>query len=723
MNSLLTGFQYDIFISYRHNDNLDGWVTQFVESLEKELRSTLKESLTIYFDKNPQDGLLETHDVDGSLKEKVKCLVFIPIVSQTYCDPKSFAWQKELLAFLGFAKQDQFGLDVKLSNGNIAKRVLPVRIHEIDDADQNLFEETISGVLRPVDFIYKEPGVNRPLKITDDRGTNQSHTDYSNQINKVANAIKEIILSLKGVKSHQPVNPNVQPQDATVSKRSYILVVAFIALLLTVYFIFTRFQAKEVTDDTIEKSIAVLPFVDLSEANDQGWFADGHSEEILNSLAHVNGLKVISRTSSFAFKHKTLRIKSIADSLHVNYVVEGSVRKSNQGLRITAQLIRAKDDFHVWSNTYERDLKDIFNIQQEIAIKIAQSLNITLDSKAVEQMHWAGTQNAEAFLAFLKGRDLDDQAHVSKVFMDLSMLKKANTYYIEAIDHDPDFLNAYLFRADFFLHYILKDDPNFHDTLTDQEAYDMFMNDLNNMVTRSKDESQKNYYRLAQIMYSNDWSGFRQIIEKSLNSSDAIKYFSYQNFDISGLLICLGYGNEIAAISKKMLENEPNTEVAKRSIIENLVFSGDYAKAIEEADAFGIGTEETGINIYKMFAMYQLDMLDEVDEIISKMDSLKATAYYDLKAMVLVKKGMLAEAKRLMSIERRRRPTYLVAIEAVYGRQTANKEAHLLDQKMLLDFPLFRGYHLLPKNPPFDFSATPNFAKKLGQVGIQVDSR
>jgi hypothetical protein len=86
MSSLLTSFEYDIFISYRHNDNRSGWVTEFVNALQEELSATIKEPLTIYFDKNPHDGLLETHDVDDSLKEKLKCLIFIPIISQTFCE-------------------------------------------------------------------------------------------------------------------------------------------------------------------------------------------------------------------------------------------------------------------------------------------------------------------------------------------------------------------------------------------------------------------------------------------------------------------------------------------------------------------------------------------------------------------------------------------------------------------------------------------------------------
>jgi hypothetical protein len=131
MASLATGFEYDIFISYRHNDNRSGWVTEFVNALQEELASTIKEPLSIYFDKNPHDGLLETHNVDESLEGKLKCLIFIPIISQTYCDPKSFAWQHEFCAFNEQAKEDKFGRDIKLGNGNVASRILPIKIHDI----------------------------------------------------------------------------------------------------------------------------------------------------------------------------------------------------------------------------------------------------------------------------------------------------------------------------------------------------------------------------------------------------------------------------------------------------------------------------------------------------------------------------------------------------------------------------------------------------------------
>jgi hypothetical protein len=133
MGSLIQGFEYDIFISYRQKDNKnDGWVSEFVKNLKGELESTFKEEVSVYFDTNPHDGLLETHDVNASLKDKLKCLVFIPIISRTYCDPKSFAWENEFMAFVDLATHDQYGLKIKLPYGNVSNRVLPIRIHDLD---------------------------------------------------------------------------------------------------------------------------------------------------------------------------------------------------------------------------------------------------------------------------------------------------------------------------------------------------------------------------------------------------------------------------------------------------------------------------------------------------------------------------------------------------------------------------------------------------------------
>jgi hypothetical protein len=124
-------------------------------------------------------------------------LIFIPIISRTYCDPKSFAWEHEFKAFVEEASKGPLGLKVKLPNGNIASRVLPVRIHDLDAYDIQLCESMLGGVLRGVEFIYKEPGVNKPLTSEDDEKKNLNKTKYRIQINKIANAINEIVSGLK----------------------------------------------------------------------------------------------------------------------------------------------------------------------------------------------------------------------------------------------------------------------------------------------------------------------------------------------------------------------------------------------------------------------------------------------------------------------------------------------------------------------------------------------
>jgi hypothetical protein len=268
MASLLPGYQYDIFISYRQKDNRsDQWVTNFVQALREELDATFKEEISIYFDSNPHDGLLETHDVDGSLKEKIKCLVFIPIVSQTYCDPKSFAWQKEFIAFLDFVKTDEFGLDIKLANGNVSKRVLPVRIHEIDEVDKKLFEKSINGVMRPVDFIYKSSGVHRPLRSNEDNpSSNLNQTFYRDQINKVANALKEIFNGVTNPTSTETEGQSYAQlrREAYKSKARKVWPVMMGFLAVATVFYFLLFNRPSQGEQTLsDKSIAVLTFDEM----------------------------------------------------------------------------------------------------------------------------------------------------------------------------------------------------------------------------------------------------------------------------------------------------------------------------------------------------------------------------------------------------------------------------------------------------------------------------
>lgn len=215
MPSALTGYECDIFISYRQNDNLTGWVSEFVDRLQQELAATIKDPVSVYFDSNPHDGLLEMHHVDKSLESKLRCVIFLPIISRTYCDPKSFAWNNELLPFLRFVQEEELELHVHLENHNVASRILPIQIHDIDSQDRQLFESQVGIPLRPIEFIFNSPGVSRPLMPPDSRTENSNHTYYRDQINKVANAVDQIMKAAKLPLQEIDVNPPVANKFTT----------------------------------------------------------------------------------------------------------------------------------------------------------------------------------------------------------------------------------------------------------------------------------------------------------------------------------------------------------------------------------------------------------------------------------------------------------------------------------------------------------------------------
>ena len=182
----------------------------------------------------------------------------------------------------------------------------------------------------------------------------------------------------------------------------------------------TRPEPVAVPDsDDGTPALAVLPFMDMSPDHDNEYFADGMTEELLNVLAKAGGIRVASRTSSFAFKGKDSDIKTVSKKLNVGHVVEGSVRKSGNRLRITAQLIEAATDSHLWSETYDRDLDDIFAIQDDIAGEIGKVLRCTLSST---NLTGAPCSNCEAYDIYLRGRSflfkggLTDVAHAVALF-------------------------------------------------------------------------------------------------------------------------------------------------------------------------------------------------------------------------------------------------------------------------------------------------------------------
>jgi TolB-like protein len=413
MASLLPGYEYDIFVSYRQKDNKhDGWVTGFVENLKGELESTFKEDISVYFDANPHDGLLETHDVDDSLKEKLKCLVFIPILSRTYCDKRSFAWVHEFQAFIKMASEDSIGLKVKLPNGNVASRVLPIRIYDLDPADSQMFETAIGGSIRSIDFIYASPGINRPLIAKEEKlQENLNHTIYRDQINKVGNALKEIISAL--VSSGKKSEATYTLPDSSVSKtknkkRNLILYGFSMLLILTLIGIFVLpvFIKEKVA---IQKTIAVLPFIYDSPADSNQYFINGLMEDLLINLQTIKDITPRSRTSTEKFRNTSKTIPEIANELGVNYIVEGFGRKSGNLIKLNINLYKIinKKEVRIWGRLYDQELhdaRDVFRIESQLAEAIATELEAVITPQERERIEKAPTTNLAAYEDYLLGK-------------------------------------------------------------------------------------------------------------------------------------------------------------------------------------------------------------------------------------------------------------------------------------------------------------------------------
>jgi TolB-like protein/DNA-binding winged helix-turn-helix (wHTH) protein/tetratricopeptide (TPR) repeat protein len=227
-------------------------------------------------------------------------------------------------------------------------------------------------------------------------------------------------------------------EPASVSRRS--MVVGAFAMLVTLVGVGVFLLHEPAADQRVaavtdtQPSIAVLPFVDLSEGQDQAYFAEGLSEEILNLLAQSTTLQVSARTSSFSFKGRNVDIPTIAGTLKVTHVLEGSVRKSGNRVRITAQLVEGGNSVHAWSQTYDRDLTDIFAVQDDIAVAVAEALQARLTGE--ENLHNGRTKDAVAFELYLQGRYFMNRRGEN----DLALAKE---YFEQALQADPQYARAW----------------------------------------------------------------------------------------------------------------------------------------------------------------------------------------------------------------------------------------------------------------------------------------
>ena len=269
---------------------------------------------------------------------------------------------------------------------------------------------------------------------------------------------------------------------------------------------------------TIEKSIAVLPFINMSSDPEQEYFSDGITEEIVNLLTHIKDLRVAGRTSSFHFKGRDIDLRIVGQKLNVRTLLEGSIRKQNLRLRITAQLINAEDGFQLWSDRYDREQDDLFSIQTEIALMITEKLKITLLEKEKAIIHKNPTEHTHAYDLYLKGRFYLNRRGAG--------IKKGLDYFQQAAEMDPEFALAYAGMADAYS--IL----GFYGTIAPHEAMPKARQNAERAIQLNPFSAEA-LTALAFISAFYDWNWadakkrFQHIFELNVNYAPAHYWYSY----------------------------------------------------------------------------------------------------------------------------------------------------------------------------------------------------
>ncbi len=346
-----------------------------------------------------------------------------------------------------------------------------------------------------------------------------------------------------------------------VQNRNIILIVAMILLLVAGFFIYKILFVKN--DKVADKSIAVLPFVDMSVGKDQEYFSDGLSEELLNLLAKIPELKVIGRTSSFAFKGKNEDLRVIAEKLGVAHLLEGSVRKDGHQIRVTAQLIRATDGTHLWSETFDRDLEGIFKLQDEIAGAVVKQLKLkllTLPSSATK------SANIEVHNLILQGNYFFDDK------LDKENVAKALDFYYKALAIDS--LDAFTWSR--ISNALMR--QAWQKYIDQNEGYEKARKAAE--IAISLDKNLFNGYRaLAEVQYSYDfdWDEAETSFQKALSldpgNSEVLR-------SLGGLATALGKWDEGNQYFKQSLDIDPLKVITYISKGHNLIRTNHYEEAI-----------------------------------------------------------------------------------------------------------------------------------------------
>jgi len=386
-------------------------------------------------------------------------------------------------------------------------------------------------------------------------------------------------LTPEGVKKTAEVDRSRSITHSTGRKLDLVIIAALVVALG--YFVWERQGGNTPaarSSTVVERSIAVLPFVNMSSDAEQEWFADGLTEEILNALARTPDLLVASRTSSFQFKGQNADVSAIAESLGVAHILEGSVRRGGDRLRVTAQLIRASDGFHLWSETFDRKPEDVIQIQEDVAFEIAKALETAMDPEALRRMVSAGTSSIPAYEAYLEGLALSGGAGAAGSAEGWNAARLA---FERATEIDTDFSEAYFWQARFWASQmsatnIMADAVD----LPRDEAVRRFGVAIDAAIRSSRNPARSSYFEATRALTE---------LRYAEATEQAQRYMTEYPNDTSGLSLLISvHGKTRAADSARpllarLVEVSSEDPVELNTLINNLLFLGLVDEAVAVA--------------------------------------------------------------------------------------------------------------------------------------------
>ena len=413
--------------------------------------------------------------------------------------------------------------------------------------------------------------------------------------------------------SIQPYVKTPLPSDRS-REITFIKGLAVFSMLMMAVFLMNqrKINSNDLQPQISQKTIAVLPFVDLSTDRNYTYFSDGISEEIINGLAHLSELSVKSRTASFAYRDTRETINMVGNELGVDYLLEGSFRKTNNTLRLTARLVDTSNGDLIWSKTYSDKISTLFEAQEDIALQITRALDVYLDEERRSNMFAFGTRDVKAYEHYLRGRYLLKGWHDSFIEQDLI---DANAEFRAAVVADPAFAKAYFHNVDIYYH-LAKGDISTQNAITlidtQMAARDRIFSLLDLALQHAADEEDKAQYRVNRIFFSDNWTGLR---EAAIEFGEiAAQGKGELEWEFGPVALLLTGQTEIlqTLVKNRVLAHDPLNGTAHSYAIRADLLNGDFEAAAAElhsASATTFSHRLDEVRGYLLFAKGEEDEL------------------------------------------------------------------------------------------------------------------